>query len=252
MSVSTAPAKPATTWLPLSTVATKQIVAVTGLALIAFVIVHMIGNLQIFLGQETLNAYAHFLKAVPELLWAARIGLLTIFVVHVTLGVLVRLKASEARSTPYVLERKLVTTRAARYMLVSGLLVLFFILYHLAHFTLGWTTRFPHTDPATGQMVYQTVFELRDPRGYQDVYSMVVRSFQQPAISILYVIAQLLLAFHLYHGASSLFQTLGVNNRRINNALAWFGPAIALVIAIGNISIPVAVLTGFIQLPVGG
>jgi succinate dehydrogenase / fumarate reductase cytochrome b subunit len=236
----------------MTTVATKVIVAITGLALLGFVVIHMVGNLQIYLGQETLNAYAHFLKSIPEVLWAARIGLLTVFLVHVVLAVWLRLKSQESRTTRYVYERKLVTTRAARYMLVSGLLVLFFVLYHLAHFTLGWTQTVSVLDPATGSTVQRTFFELRDANGHQDVYAMVVHGFRQPLIAGLYIVAQILLAMHLYHGASSAFQTLGVNNYRLTRFLSYLGPVLATVIAIGNISIPVAVLAGWIGLPNGG
>lgn len=235
--------------LPVSSVAAKVIVALTGLALLGFVIAHMLGNLQIFLGQETLNDYAHFLKSVPELLWAARIGLLTVFVVHVTLTILLRARARQSRSTPYMYEQKLATTKAAQYMLVSGLCILAFVLYHLAHFTLGLTQSVPQFDAATGQTINASVLSLRDSRGYHDVYSMVIHGFRQPVIAVIYILAQLLLAMHLYHGISSAFQTLGINNDRLNNAIAWVGPAIAIVIALGNLSIPIAVLSGLIQLP---
>lgn len=255
MSLSTAETKPAGPIglpIPLTSVGSKIVVALTGLALVGFVIVHMLGNLQIFIGPEALNDYAHFLKSVPEILWAARIGLLTLFVVHVVLAVQLRLNSDRTRQTPYVYERKLVTTRSARYMLISGLMVLFFILYHLAHFTLGWTQSVTVLDEATGRSVSRTFFELRDPKGYQDVYAMVIYGFQQPMVSGLYIIAQLLLAMHLYHGVSSAFQTLGINHYRINAILSWVGPVLAAVIAIGNISIPVAILTGAIGLPNGG
>ncbi len=235
--------------LPLNSVATKVIVAVTGLALVGFVLIHMLGNLQIFLGQETLNDYAHFLKSVPEILWAARIGLLTVFVVHVTLAILLRTRARQSRSTPYVYEQKLATTRAAQYMLVSGLCILAFVIYHLAHFTLGLTQTVPQLDPDTGEMINASVLSLRDSRGYHDVYSMVIFGFQQPAVAVAYILAQLLLAMHLYHGVNSAFQTLGINNDRLNAAIAWIGPALAIVVAIGNLSIPIAILAGVIQLP---
>jgi succinate dehydrogenase / fumarate reductase cytochrome b subunit len=250
MSLSTAQAKPriAPAPVPLTSVGAKVVVAVTGLVLTAFVIVHMIGNLQIFLGPEPLNAYAHFLKSVPELLWAARVSLLTIFVLHVVFAVQLRLHSHEARKTPYVYERKLVTSRSATYMLLTGLMVLFFLLYHLAHFTLGWTQTVTITE--NGAAVTKTFFELTDPTtGHQDVYSMVVRGFQNYLIAGLYIVAQLLLASHLYHGVSSAMQTLGVNNRRLNTFLSWLGPVVAGVIAVGNCSIPVAVLTGLIGLP---
>ena len=184
----------------------------------------MLGNLQIFLGQETLNDYAHFLKSVPELLWAARIGLLTVFVVHVILTILLRTRARQSRSTPYMYEQKLVTTKAAQYMLVSGLCILAFVLYHLAHFTLGLTQTVPQLDAATGQTINASVLSLRDSRGYHDVYSMVILGFRQPVIAVIYILAQLLLAMHLYHGVNSAFQTLGINNDRLNNAIAWVGP----------------------------
>jgi succinate dehydrogenase / fumarate reductase cytochrome b subunit len=252
MSATSTLAPSSTLPLPRTTVGAKLLVAVTGLALMGFVLAHMLGNLQIFLGQEALNAYGHFLQSNLELLWPARIGLLTVFVVHVALAVKLRLATQQARTSPYVFDRTIVTSRAARYMLVSGLLVLAFVLYHLAHFTLGWTQTATVVEPASGKLVTMGLRDLRDVNGHHDVYSMVVLGFQNPLISGLYIVAQLLLASHLYHGASSVFQTLGVNNYRVNKILRWVGPVLATVVAVGNISIPVAVLSGLISLPTGG
>ena len=220
--------------LPRTSVGCKMAVAITGLALTGFVLIHMLGNLQVYLGRETLNAYAHFLKSVPELLWGARLGLLTLFVYHIVVAVRLRIHTFETRSTPYVLNRSVATTTASKYMLLSGLVVLAFVLYHLAHFTLGWTQMTPDG---------KSVLTLVDPKsGYQDVYEMVILGFRNPVVSGLYIIANILLAMHLYHGVGSLFQTLGLHRSWVKP----LGRAVAIVVLIGNVSIPLTILTGLV------
>jgi succinate dehydrogenase / fumarate reductase cytochrome b subunit len=195
-----------------SSVGSKTVMAVTGIALFGFVVVHMLGNLQVFLGPERLNAYAKGLEDLGPLLWVARIGLLA-----------------------YVGATAQVTSYAARTMFVSGLLVLAFVVYHLAHFTFGWIAPSHHA--------------LTDAQGRHDVYAMVVRGFRIPAIAVSYLVAQAILASHLSHGLSSAFQTLGVTHPRLAFLKAGFGKAVAAGIFLGNASMPLAALLGALHLP---
>jgi succinate dehydrogenase / fumarate reductase cytochrome b subunit len=214
------------------------VVAITGLGLTIFVIGHLAGNLQVFLGPEVINRYAHFLKENPELLWPVRIVLLVFFVAHVAVAINLKVKNRSARSTGYVYQRHYdQASLASRHMVWTGLVILVFLLYHLAHFTFGWT------EPAS--------FQLRRPLGetgplVQDVYSMVVHSFRQPLIVALYMIAQVFLGLHLAHGVPSMFQTLGINRPRWQRGLETVGLIIAWGVVIGNMAIPWFILLGAI------
>jgi succinate dehydrogenase / fumarate reductase cytochrome b subunit len=221
-----------------STVGAKILMALTGILLFGFVLVHMAGNLQIFIGPEAYNAYAHFLKGTPELLWTARLGLLTAVLVH-TLSAL-RLNRLNAKSRPFQYSTKRYTRASwtSRNMGLTGVVVLAFIIYHLAHFTLGLT------DP--------THFGLLDPKGRVDAYSMFVYGFQNVYVSAAYIVAMVLLGLHLEHGVSSMLQTLGINHPRINGLTGKLGPIFAVVVVLGNISMPIAVMMGVITLPAGG
>ncbi len=217
-----------------SSVGAKTLMALSGLGLVGFVIAHMIGNLQVFAGPERLNAYAKTLKDLGPGLWVARLGLLALFSLHIGTAVQLVLANKEARPTPYVRKVEERTTYAARTMWMSGLIVLTFLLYHLAHFTLHWTN--PEFSDAA--------FVLAD--GSHDVYRMVVEGFSVWWVSALYIVANLLLALHISHGAQSAFQTLGVRHARLAFLKHGFGPAIGALIAIGNCSMPLAILLGLV------
>lgn len=221
-----------------SSIGAKIIMALTGAVLSGFVLVHMLGNLQIFIGPEEYNAYAHFLKGTPELLWTARTVLLTAVGLHIYSGVRLTQINRAARPQDY---RKRAYQRASftsRFMIYSGLVVLSFIIYHLAHFTLGLT------DP--------THYGLLDPKGRVDAYSMFVYGFQNVYVSVAYMVAMVFLGLHLEHGVSSMFQTMGIHHPRINPLLNKVGLAFALAVVIGNCAMPLAVMLGYIQLPPGG
>ena len=221
-----------------SSLGAKILMALSGVLLVGFVLVHMLGNLQIFLGPEPYNAYAHFLKGTPELLWTARLGLLAASGVHIACGIRLSRLSQAARPRTYTQRRYRRATWTSRTMAWTGLVVLSFIIYHLAHFTLGLT------DP--------THYGLLDPKGRHDAYSMFVYGFMNPYVSASYVVAMVLLGLHLEHGVSSLFQTLGLNHPRFNPLLNRVGPAFAVLVVIGNCSMPLAVQLGYITLPSAG
>lgn len=206
----------------------KALVAVSGIVLFGFVIVHMIGNLQVFAGPAALNGYARTLRRVPELLWTARVVLIVSVVVHIAASLSLVKRSAAARPVHYRLKRNLATTYAARTMKWSGPLIAIFLLYHLAQLT--WP------GVAMGPYAY-------DPH---DVYANVVHGFRVPWVVAIYVLAQALLGLHLYHGSWSLFQSLGLSHPRYNGLRRWLPRGIALAVVAGNVAMPLAVLAGVI------
>jgi succinate dehydrogenase / fumarate reductase cytochrome b subunit len=246
-----------------SSVGGKHLVAITGLALLGFTFVHLLGNLQIYAGlsgpeagQDTINAYAKFLKDMGPSLWLARAGLLAIFVLHITLALRLNLKSRAARPVRYHYFDTLKATWASRHMVSTGIVVGLFVLFHLAHYTFAVVTPAEVKD-AHGNVYSINFLDLRDAAGRHDVYSMAVYGFRNPLVSGVYVACMVALLLHLSHGAGSTFQSLGLNGgrwRAITNGLGLVG---AYGIALGNISMPLAVLFGLIQpgpvrLPNGG
>lgn len=222
----------------MSSLTAKLFMAVTGAGLVLFVIAHMMGNLQIYLGQEALNAYAHKLKSMPALLWTARIGLIGLFGGHLALAVYLRKINGSARSQQYQFRDPVDASFASRTMLMSGLVIFAFLIYHLLHFTLGVT------DPRSHGLV--------DDKGHHDVYSMVVLSFQNVFVSGAYIVAMCFLGLHLSHAVASMFQTFGLTSGSSRKWVHKIGQTIAVVLMLGNISIPISVLLGIVALPAGG
>ncbi len=211
--------------------------AITGLFLFGFVVVHMLGNLQIFLGQEALNAYAEHLEELPLLLWPARIFLLVTLIIHMVTAISLAIENKNARPVGYSFQNTVQASYASRTMVMSGVIIFLFIVYHLLHFT------FDVTNPELAHLV--------DSKGRDDVYSMVVLSFQNIFISSTYITAMAILCFHLSHGLSSLFQSLGLNDMKYDGLVKKIGRGIALAIFIGNSSMPVAAFFHLINVPKG-
>ena len=235
------PAGPFVAAVLRSSVGGKVLVALTGLALVGFVIFHMIGNLKVFQGPDAINGYAYFLKHdLGVLIWIARAGLLTLFVLHLGLALRLILRSRAARPVAYRHPGSVQATTASRTMIGTGAVVGLFVAYHLAHFTFGWAHT--ATDPDGRSVNY---LDLRDAQGRHDVYSMVVAGFGNPAIAGLYVVAQLALFVHLLHGIQSSFQTLGLKNRRFASCIWWLGLILALSVLLGNIVIVVGVNLGW-------
>ncbi len=213
-----------------------MIVAVTGLILLAFIIGHLLGNLQIFLGPEWINSYAEHLRQLGPLLWLIRAFLLLSVVLHILYTIRLALDNRRARPVRYARKEHVKATFASRYMWLSGLVVLAFIVYHLAHFTVRVA------DP-------RFLLLKADPLNRYDVYSMMVYGFQNVIVSTFYIIAMFLLTLHLTHGASSFFQSLGLNDKNLTPKLARAGRIFAWLIFLGYTAIPVAVLLGLVQPP---
>ena len=169
-----------------------MIVAITGIILILFVIGHLLGNLQIFIGPDWINGYSQHLRDLGPLLWMIRIFLLLTVVVHIYVTIQLAIQNRRARPEPYIDKEHVKATFASRHMVMSGLIVLAFIIYHLAHFTVRVT------DPRFGLL-------KADPLNRYDVYSMMVYGFQNYYVSGFYVLGLWLLTLHLSHGSSSFF-----------------------------------------------
>lgn len=242
-----------------STIGAKIVMAVTGVILVGFVIVHMLGNLQIYLGPDSINHYAQSLAATPALVWGVRGVLLVSLVLHILAAVRLKKINTDARPQAYATPRRYrVTTPAARAMLFSGVLVLAFIVYHLLHLTVGLTNPEHYNlhevlDVATQTWVRSDnqalIARLPQEMVRHDVFSMTVRGFMNPLVAGAYVVAMVLLAMHLSHAVSSMLHTLGLSKgaaaraRNIN-----IGRAIAAVVIIGNLSFPIAVQAGLVHL----
>jgi len=222
-----------------SSLGKKYFMALSGCALFLFVIAHLLGNLQIFLGPEALNRYGHFLQTTPELLWPARLGLLALMVAHIVCAAQLTAENRAARPVPYAQYEIVAASYASRTMMMSGLIVAAFIGYHLLHFTV----MAPAVNLTGRDFAARPAFT--DLQGRHDVYKMMIVGFHQPAVSGFYLVAMGLLCLHLSHGVSAMFQSVGWKDRRYGPFLDRFAQAVALVIFLGYSSIPVAVLLGY-------
>ncbi|MFT5207627.1 MAG: succinate dehydrogenase / fumarate reductase cytochrome b subunit [Candidatus Omnitrophota bacterium] len=211
-----------------TTVGKKAIMAVTGILLLGFLVAHLLGNLTVYLGPEALNGYAQKLRDLGELLWVMRIGLLTIFLLHIVTAMSLARRNKKSRPINYAVAANVQSTYASRTMVVSGLTILVYVGYHLSHFTFGWL----HSSHRAGH----------------DVYAMVVSSFQQPGIAVAYILSMVLLCFHLSHGVAVFIQTLGLNRDIKSSHLQCMGRLFATVLSLGYASIPIAVQLGLVQL----
>jgi succinate dehydrogenase / fumarate reductase cytochrome b subunit len=231
------PARHAAAWpleLYRSAVGKKWVMALTGIVLLGFVFGHMIGNLKVYLGADDLNHYGEFLREllVPLLprtafLWIVRVGLIVAFALHIHSAYSLTRMNRRARPDDYAGGRDYVTADfASRTMRWTGVIVGLFIVFHLADLT--WGTANPS-------------FVRGDP------YNNLVLSFDRPAVALIYVLANVALGIHIFHGAWSMFQSLGLSNPRFNASRRRFAQAFAAIIVLGNVSFPIAVMVGAIE-----
>lgn len=216
-------------WL-FSSIGKKSIVALTGIALVLFVIGHLCGNLTIYFGPDLINAYAMHLRDLGPLLWVIRLALLSIVVLHIFFTMLLWAENQKARPQKYAVFAPMTTTVFARTMRLSGLIVLAFIIFHLAHFTLQIV------DPE-----YRNLHTMLDGHEVHDVYKMVVMGFSNPVFVLIYVVGLFLLTLHLSHGIASLFQTLGITNKKLRPVLEAGGRTLAWILFVGYTSIPISI-----------
>ena len=212
----------------------KAVMALTGVILFGYVIAHLLGNLQIYASSpDQINRYAAFLhnpaNTIP--LWAARTFLLVAVLLHITASVQLWLQNRTARPIGYVKKNDVPASYAARTMIWSGPIVGAFIVFHVLHLTVG------------------AILPLEDVDGKAitpDVYHNVISGFQNYGVSAFYIIAMILLCTHLYHGIWSMFQSMGINHPRYTPLLKKGAAIVAILIAIGNCSIPIAVMAGLL------
>jgi succinate dehydrogenase / fumarate reductase, cytochrome b subunit len=215
-----------------TSVGKKIVMAASGVILIGFVFIHMLGNLKVYQGAESFNHYAEALRTLGEpffgrgqVLWIVRIVLLAAVLLHIVAAVQLTLQSRQARRSGYRKFDSLAFSYASRTMVWGGVIILAFVVYHLMHFTFGNA----HPDFIPG-----------------DAFHNLVVGFSMWPVSVAYILAMIPLGLHLYHGLWSAFQTVGANNPRYNRARRPLALGLAAIIVLANISFPVAVLAGMV------
>lgn len=235
-----------------SSIGRKILMAVTGVILIGFVVGHLVGNLQVFQHPDHLNGYAQFLHNLGPLLWVARIGLIVAVAIHIWAATVLTLENKKARGGDYGFKHTIRATLASRAMRWTGLVVLAFIFYHLAHFTFGGA----QSETFKENLKHYAMQHDYSVAGFPvviaganvfDVHSMLILGFQNKFVALFYIVAVGLLSVHLLHGFDSLFQTLGLRNAKWSGFLRKVSVAFCLLYFLGNLAIPGAVLIGQLQ-----
>ena len=206
-----------------STIGKKAVMAATGLILFGFLIAHMLGNLQIFLGRAVMNHYAETLHGNPGLLWTARTILLVSVVLHIWASIPLALLKKKARPVAYVKRANVQSSFASRTMMWSGPIIAAFVVFHLLHLTTG---------------------TLHPNFAKLDAYNSLVTGFKVIPAAIAYIVAMVLIGMHLSHGIWSMFQSVGISHPRYTPMVKKFAAVVSWILVAGFVSVPVAVLTG--------
>ena len=222
----------------------KYVMGITGIGMMGFVLFHMIGNLKMYMGAEALNHYAEFLKVLlyplaPKgwVLWGLRGGLITMLLLHLHAAYSLTMLNRHARPVKYQSKRDYqIASFASRTMRWSGLVILAFLAWHLLDLTFG----------VVNSHVGEMITHPGDEESVKSVYASVVHSFERTPVALFYVVANILLGIHLFHGAWSIFQSLGWNNPRFNTWRRAFATGFATVVVLGNVSFPIAVMAGVV------
>jgi succinate dehydrogenase / fumarate reductase cytochrome b subunit len=220
--------------LTQSSVGRKIIMAVTGFVLVAFVCVHLLGNSSIFIGADAINAYAQKLHSLGPFVWVFRLVMLAAFAIHIFFGIQLTLENRAATPEKNVQIKRLKTGFGAETMIVSGLVMLAFVIYHLLHFTVR----------VTNPEIYVPLGD----HGMVDVYVMMVQGFSSALPVIIYVVGLFFLFLHVGHGIQSLFQTLGLSNDKSLPFMEMVSKLVSVVLLVGYISIPMLVVFGLIKI----
>ena len=224
-----------------SSLGKKYIMAASGAVMFLFVIGHLAGNMQIFLGREAINRYGDFLQSNVELLWPVRIILTAIIVLHIWSATQLTLENRAARPEAYAQWQPTAATYASRTMMVSGIIVAIFIVYHLLHYTV-----MVRAVNLTGKD-FDAKPEFLDAKGRHDIYKMMVTGFSSWPVSIFYLVGVGLLCLHLSHGISAMFQSLGWKKRSYGECLDRASKWVSALIFLGYSSIPAAILLGCLK-----
>jgi len=217
-----------------SSLGRKYVMAGTGALLFLFVVGHLAGNLQVFGPPELINTYAHFLQSKPLMVWGARIGLLVLVALHITSAIQLSLANKAARPVGYESGESYGSTWQSRYMLVSGLVIAAFIVYHLAHFT----ALMPGINGVGDFSRLKTVMHGEEVR---DVYGMMILGFQVWWVALFYLVAQALLFIHLGHGLAAMFQSFGLRDHVWWPRIQLFARVASIAVFLGYAVIPVAI-----------
>lgn len=220
--------------LARTSIGAKWVMAITGVLFLLWLIGHLVGNLQVFAGSEVLNSYAALLKANPSILWTIRIGLIVVVALHVWAGMRLAQLNRQARPVGYQGYKYREASWASRTMPWSGIVILAFVIFHLLHFTIG--------------TILPSSFDVTDAAGRHDVYRMLVEGFSRPWVTLFYVVAMVLVGLHLSHGIWSSTQTFGLNGTKWTPFFLKAGKWLGILIAVGFIIIPLAVLFGLVGL----
>jgi len=209
----------------------KVLMAASGLLMVLFVVVHLLGSSSIFVGPDGINAYAEKLHSLGPLVWIFRAVMLALLLVHAWFGVTLTLENSAANPAKYAVSRKLKATFSSETMIWTGLILLAFLVYHLLQFTVRITP---------------DIVKGVDAKGRYDVFTMVVGSFQHTWIALIYVGFMIALFLHLSHGIQSFFQTLGLSNDRTLPTYNALGKVVSVIFLVGYCAIPVTILAGIL------
>lgn len=213
-----------------NTIVLKVAMAVSGMGLVGFVIAHMAGHLQVFAGRNVYNEYAMTLQSLGAIKWAIRLGLLAAIGVHIACGIALSSRNRAARPVEYAKRRAQRSTSYGRAMLLTGVTVFAFLLYHLAHFTLGW--------------VHPEYFSVVDALGRPDIYGNFVRSFTNPVLVAIYLVASFAVSLHATHATSSMLRTLGLSQRGLRRVCERSGAVVGVALFVGFACVPLACLFG--------
>ncbi len=223
--------------LTQSTVGRKILMAVTGLLLVGFISMHLLGNLSVFAGPDGINAYAEHLHDLGPLVWVFRLIMLVIFAVHITFGIKLSMENRAATPVNYSIKKRMKTTFSSESMLYTGLILLAFLIYHLLHFTVQIT----NPEISAANLPFDAAMR-------PDVFSMVVLSFQKVFVSLVYIVGMIALFLHLTHGLSSFVQTFGWNNGPSHEKVTLGGKLVAVGFLLAYVAIPVLILARFVKL----
>jgi succinate dehydrogenase / fumarate reductase cytochrome b subunit len=212
-----------------SSIGTKILMSLTGLAMVGFLLGHLTGNLLIFLGPDAINEYTEKLHSLPAVVWGTRIFMLGCIVVHIFTAKKLTMLNMKASATKYAVQASRKASMASKNMMPTGAIIFIYISYHLAHYT------FRATNPEFSKLTEH------------DTYSMVMLGFQTPWIASFYIFAMVVLGFHLNHGFRSAFQTLGVSHPKNVKTLERSGALLSIVISLGFLSIPLSVMFGLLK-----
>lgn len=220
-----------------SSIGKKILVALTGAMMILFLAGHMLGNLLVFAGPDTLNAYAKKLHDLGPLLWLIRLALLAILVLHIVGTVQLTIANKAARAQAYGVDATRKASKSSRTMIWSGLTILAFLIYHLMHYT--WGVANDYYNPENARYFL--------PGGDHNVYNMVIDGFGWAPASLFYIVAMGLLFMHLSHGFASVFQTLGLTTPKSRPVIELTGKAVAAILFAGNALMPLAIMAGWVK-----